>query len=186
MGEGGTWLNEPQLWSADGNGLNMTNDHQTDFWRETHYGFTHDNGHFFGVEVAGAFTATLRVRGNYQELYDQAGMMMRIDESHWVKFGVERWKDRTMFSSVVTHDRSDWSIGTEMRTQTFHVRATFGKRALKIDVSENGETWSLLRIAPFPEAQTYLVGPTACTPMRAGLEVRFDGFSVEPLRGRYA
>lgn len=33
-----------------------------------------------------------------------------------------------------------------------------------------------LRIAPFPDASEYLVGPTACSPMRAGLAVAFDSF----------
>jgi uncharacterized protein len=178
MWERGTWLNEPEHWSADGGALRLTTLDKTDFWRETHYGFTHDNGHFLGMSADGAFTAALRVAGGFETLYDQAGMMVRIDAAHWVKFGVERWKGRTMFSSVLTLGRSDWAVGAEMRGDAFHVRATVKGGALRLDVREDSGDWSLLRLAPFPEASTYLVGPTACSPMRAGLDVAFDAFTL--------
>ncbi len=184
MWESGAWLNEPEQWSADGERLRVTTDNQTDFWRETHYGFTHDNGHFLGFEAAGDFTASLRVQGAFETLYDQAGMMVRIDETHWVKFGVERWKGRTMFSSVLTLGRSDWAVGAELGADIFHLRAGVAKGALRLDVSGDGDSWSLLRIAPFPEAKIYRVGPTACSPTRAGLEVAFSSFVIGPPHAR--
>ncbi len=49
--ERGIWLNEPQNWSAGETGLRLTTLDKTDFWRETHYGFTHDDGHFLGVRA---------------------------------------------------------------------------------------------------------------------------------------
>ena len=180
MWERGTWLNEPESWSAGETGLSLTTLDKTDFWRETHYGFIHDNGHFLGVRTDGAFSAALSVVGGFETLYDQAGMMVRIDDAHWVKFGVERWKGRTMFSSVLTLGRSDWAVGAEMRGDAFHVRATVQGGALRLDVREDGEAWSLLRIAPFPKTAAYLVGPTACSPARAGLEVAFDSFTLGP------
>lgn len=182
MWDGGAWLNEPASWSADGSRLRVTTADRSDFWRETHYGFTHDNGHFLGFAASGDFTAALRVQGAFETLYDQAGMMVRLDEAHWVKFGVERWKGCTMFSSVLTLGRSDWAVGAALGGDAFHVRTTVAKGALRLDVSEDGEAWSLLRIAPFPVAPSYRVGPTACSPMRAGLEVAFDAFVLGPPR----
>jgi regulation of enolase protein 1 (concanavalin A-like superfamily) len=41
--------------------------------------FTRDNGHFFNCEKIGDFTAELRVQAQYDELYDQAGIMVRLD-----------------------------------------------------------------------------------------------------------
>ena len=58
--------------------LNVSTEQETDFWRETHYGFNRDNGHFFNCETNGDFTAELRVQAQYDELYDQAGIMERI------------------------------------------------------------------------------------------------------------
>ena len=59
----GIWLNEPKHWSENGNSLEMVTDSATDFWRETHYGFVRDNGHFLGFQAPEAFTAEVRVQG---------------------------------------------------------------------------------------------------------------------------
>jgi uncharacterized protein len=181
MWDRGTWFNEPERWSAEGASLRLETRDQSDFWRETHYGFTHDNGHFLGVAATAPFTAQLRVTGRFEALYDQAGMMVRTDERHWVKFGVERWKGHTMFSSVLTLERSDWAVAAQMRTDAFLVRATLRGGALKLEACEDGGAWSLLRIAPFPDVSSCRVGPTACSPARAGLAVAFDAFSIESL-----
>jgi uncharacterized protein len=85
----GVWLNEPERWTAHGDSLQLVTDQATDFWRETHYGFNRDSGHFLGFPAAEAFTAELRVQGDFQELYDQAGIMVRVDTHHWVKAGIE-------------------------------------------------------------------------------------------------
>ena len=51
----------------------------------------------------------LRVEADYGTLYDQAGLMVRVDERRWLKAGIE-WSDGTaMLSSVLTMDRSDWA-----------------------------------------------------------------------------
>ena len=72
------------------------------FWRETHYGFNRDSGHFLGFPTGEAFTASLRVQGDFQALYDQAGIMVRIDAHHWVKAGIELSDGRAMLASVLT------------------------------------------------------------------------------------
>ena len=85
----GKWLNEPTRWHVDHTGLTLTTDEKTDFWRKTYYGFTRDSGHFLGFPTADSFTAKVRIRGEFRTLYDQAGMMVRIDENRWAKTGVE-------------------------------------------------------------------------------------------------
>ena len=58
---------------------------KTDFWRETHYGFIHDSGHLYGFEAADGFTAQVRVRAQFEQLYDQAGIMVTADWlSSWI------------------------------------------------------------------------------------------------------
>ena len=85
----GVWLNEPERWTAQDDSLEIVTDKATDFWQKTHYGFCRDSGHFLGFQTAEAFTAELRVKCDFQELYDQAGIMVRIDAEHWVKAGIE-------------------------------------------------------------------------------------------------
>ncbi len=185
-GRDGRWLNEPRTWSVDPAGeLSMTTDKGSDFWRETHYGFTRDSGHFLGFTTSAAFTAQLRVRGQYQKLYDQAGIMVRADERRWVKAGIELSDGRAMLSCVLTDGKSDWSTGPyEHDAQDFWMRATVEKGVLRLQVSGDGKTWPLVRLAPFPIAASYQVGPMACTPERDGLAVRFSDLRITSPLGK--
>lgn len=177
----GVWLNRPGSWHTDQNGLTMTTDAKTDFWRETFYGFTRDSGHFLGFASNGGFTASLRIRGEFRELYDQAGLMVRIDETRWIKTGVEFTDGELFLSTVVTDGRSDWSVSQPFRElNDFLIRVTIDKGAARIQASRDGSFWPLLRLAPFPVAPSYQVGPMACTPERAGLTVHFSEFSIGP------
>lgn len=180
-----SWLNAPAVWKLDGDRLRAVTDAKTDFWRETHYGFTRDNGHFFGREVSGGFTAQLRIRARYQALYDQAGIMVRLDAANWIKAGIEMSDGQALLSSVLTVDRSDWATGAyDGDPADFWMRATVGEGVIRLQVSLDGRRWPLARLAPFPKAVSYLVGPMCCTPERSGLEVEFSGFEVTPPLGK--
>lgn len=181
----GVWLNEPERWTAEGDSLQIVTDKGTDFWRETHYGFDRDSGHFLGFPTGAAFTADLHIRGDFQVLYDQAGIMVRVDAQHWVKAGIELSDGRAMLASVLTRGRSDWATAPyEHDARDFWVRATVANGVLRLQVSADGKYWPLMRLAPFPTASSYLVGPMACTPERAGLEVVFSTFRLTPPLGK--
>ncbi|KJC58386.1 regulation of enolase 1 [Bradyrhizobium sp. LTSPM299] len=181
----GVWLNEPERWSAQGDSLEIVTDKATDFWRETHYGFNRDNGHFLGFRTGEAFTAELRVQGDFRALYDQAGIMVRIDAQHWVKAGIEFSDGDAMLGSVLTDGRSDWaSAHYGHDASDFRLRATVANGVLRLQASADGKLWPLLRLAPFPKASSYLVGPMACTPERAGLKVVFSSFRLTPPLGK--
>lgn len=103
------WLNEPPSWSENGGELRVTTGDRTDFWRRTHYGFVRDDGHARLSSVEGDFSAKVTFRGDYAELYDQGGLMLRLDAEHWIKAGIEFVAGRRMLSVVVTREMSDWS-----------------------------------------------------------------------------
>ena len=173
------WLNEPAVWRLDQDALSVTTDRSTDFWRETHYGFTRDTGHFFGVETQGDFTAELRIQAQYRELYDQAGLMVRLSNNEWIKAGIELSDGRPMASSVLTLGQSDWATAAYNDNPTdFRMRVTVKAGVLRLQISADGRTWPLMRLCPFPSAKSYSVGPMCCTPERAGLTVVFSGFRV--------
>ncbi|WP_234684621.1 DUF1349 domain-containing protein [Bradyrhizobium monzae] len=181
----GVWLNEPTRWTAQGDSLEIVTDKATDFWQKTHYGFCRDSGHFLGFRTAEAFTAELRIQCNYQELYDQAGIMVRIDAEHWIKAGIEFSDGRAMLSSVLTNGQSDWATAPYAHDAgDFRMRVTVAGGVLRLQTSVDGKSWPLVRLAPFPEAQSYRVGPMACTPERKGLPVKFTGFSLKPPLGK--
>ena len=177
----GSWLNAPEKYMLDAAQLRVTTDANTDFWRTTAYGYIRDNGHFFGTPVDGDFTAQLHVSAQYAALYDQAGLMVRIDEKNWIKCGVEFSDGQLLLSSVLTQEKSDWAVSIAPAMQEgFWLRVTVEKGAIRVQYSTDGQRWPLLRLAPFPAAARYLVGPMCCTPERGGLEVVFSQFSHGP------
>jgi regulation of enolase protein 1 (concanavalin A-like superfamily) len=179
------WLNEPRRWGLHPAGLTVVTDQGTDFWRETHYGFTHHSGHVFARDTDGAFTATVRVRSRFEALYDQAGLMVLVDHENWVKAGIELSDGEALLGSVLTLGRSDWAVGKFWADPAdFWIRATVEAGVLRLQASSDGQRWPLIRLCPFPDAARCLVGPMCCTPERAGLEVLFSDFSVAPPSGK--
>lgn len=181
----GLWLNEPKEVSEDAGKLSFKTDEKSDFWRETYYGFTRDSGHFLGVKTGNAFSAQLRVQGSYKGQYDQAGIMVRIDDSHWLKAGIEISDGQAMLSSVLTNEISDWSTAVYGgNPYDFWLRVTVEKGVLRLQVSSDKKTWPLVRLAPFPVSDHYLVGPMACSPERAGLQVTFSEWDLTAPLGK--
>jgi len=177
----GTWLNEPKTWTRNEKTLAFLTDERTDFWRNTYYGFVRDSGHCLCFETGNSFTATVRVSGRFERLYDQAGLMIRLDETRWVKTGVELTDGELFLSTVVTNGDSDWSIAKPFNElDDFYLRVTVKDGAMRIQASRSGAHWPLVRLAPFPMAERYLVGPMACSPERKGLSVAFSDLWIGP------
>jgi uncharacterized protein len=176
-----SWHSEPSKFCIDGDSLKVVTGERTDFWRITSYDFIRDNGHFFAMSVDRDFTAQLRIQADFQELYDQAGLMVRIDERHWIKIGVEFSDGKFMMSTVLTNEKSDWAVmPAPSISDGFWIRVTVSRGVVRAQYSVDTVNWPLLRLAPFPITNCYLVGPMCCTPNRAGLEVIFSEFSVQP------
>jgi len=104
-----SWLNPPPESREENGRLIARSGFETDFWQGTYYGFHRDSGHFLHQTRNGDFTAETSFAGRYEALYDQAGLMIRHDEKHWVKCGIEFTDGARHFSVVVTNGRSDWS-----------------------------------------------------------------------------
>lgn len=176
-----TWLNKPNLSSVSENSLNIVTDEKTDFWRETHYGFVRDNGHFLGKAIKGDCTVQIRFRAVYSSLYDQAGLMVRMDEKNWIKTGIEYTDKKHALSTVVTVEKSDWSVGElQGNCEDVRLRLTISKGAVRIQASTDGEHWPLFRLCPFPKREEYYIGPMCCSPERTGFKAQFSEFMAGP------
>ncbi|WP_407540360.1 DUF1349 domain-containing protein [Deinococcus radiomollis] len=170
------WLNEPD-WSTEDQTLRMTTQGQTDFWRATHYGFVRDSGHVLHTGPLQDFTARVRVEGQYQALYDQAGLMVRSSPAQWVKAGVE-FVGEQQLSAVVTRDFSDWNVRPVGHPETVELKMTRCGDTLSVQVRLPGQDWGLLRLAYYPPEIPAVVGVFACSPERAGFQVQFSDFEV--------
>jgi len=176
------WFCEPQTWTAEGDRITVTVSGGTDFWRKTHYGFIRDNGHFGYVEVQGDFSAEVKVLGDYRDLYDQAGLMLRSDEAHWIKTGIEYVHGVQYVSAVVTNDFSDWSVAPLAgNPPALWLRLVRKAEAVEIFYSLDGAAYTLLRIAYLLPSTEAMVGVMCAAPDGSGFPVEFTGFTVRSL-----
>lgn len=180
-----TWLNPPPLAEMRDKRLIVRSGDKTDFWQGTHYGFHRDDGHFLHRSRNGDFTAGVTFNGRYEHLYDQAGLMIRHDAKHWIKCGIEFTDGARHFSVVVTNGNSDWSaFRLEHEFAEMSVRATRNGDAIFIQYrTDQMDAWRMARLAYFdPTLRDLAVGPSFCSPQRAGFEAEFGDFSVtDPL-----
>jgi regulation of enolase protein 1 (concanavalin A-like superfamily) len=178
------WLNEPPVWQAGDRRLQVVTGANTDFWRVTHYGFVRDNGHFYYEQRAGDFSIQARVDGQYQALYDQAGIMVRLDATNWIKTGIEYTDGSPHLSAVVTRDFSDWSLLPINLVGPMWLRLTRQGAAVRIQYSTDGISFPMLRLAYFPESPGTLAGLMCCSPEREGFRVEFTEFNItDPIAG---
>ncbi|RDU24879.1 DUF1349 domain-containing protein [Anaerosacchariphilus polymeriproducens] len=174
-----TWFNEPPQWELNENCLTVKTGNKTDFWVKTFYGFERDNGHFLYKNVKGDFTVQVTLIGNYEELYDQAGLMVRIDEKNWVKTGIEFTDSEIHLSAVVTKEYSDWSVlNFPNYTGELTIRLTRHGKAIRIQYLADKGKWRLIRLGYLDIPEECQVGIMCCSPQREGFDVEFKNFSI--------
>lgn len=174
-----TWLNEPRSWRLERDSLICNADPKTDFWRKTESGTISDNGHFFRRRVRGDFTCSARISGDYREIFDQAGLMVRLDSTQWAKCGIELFEGHPNVSVVFTREFSDWStfklpdpagsVWIKLTRKGSTLNAFYG-----LDVKQ----FSLCRSGFIGFGDEVEVGRMCAAPVGSGFRAQFDQFSI--------
>lgn len=176
------WYNEPSSWNVQDDKIQITSGAKTDFWRETHYGFIRDNGNFFYEEVKGDFIVDVKVSGEYRDLYDQAGIMVRLDERNWLKCGIEFVNGVQQVSAVVTREYSDWSIvPLPDNPPSLWVRVTRRGTAIEVHYSLDGKQYTMLRLAYLTPVEIVKAGLMCASPEGDGFPITFEQFKINRL-----
>jgi hypothetical protein len=173
------WLNEPSRWEHDEETIRFTADPRTDFWRRTGCGEIHDNGHFYYRKVTGDFTAEVRLKGDYHELYDQSGLMVRLNEVCWMKCGIEYVEGICNVSAVVTREWSDWSMIALPRRDHVFVRLRRCGSAFDAYYSMDGTGYVPYRHAYLTDAPALDVGLMIASPTGRGFTATFEDFTLD-------
>jgi len=173
------WFNEPETWMQNGEALVVRAETHTDFWRKTHYGFIRDNGHFYFEKIRGDFSVEADFQGEYASLYDQAGLMIRLDPTAWLKTGIEYVDGVHYVSAVVTRDYSDWSVVPLHSYQGFlRMRLRRERGTIAIEYGDSRNSWTMLRIAYLSDAPELEVGRMAAAPEGPGFQATFTRYVV--------
>jgi uncharacterized protein len=169
------WFSEPASAKQSGEQLVVTTKPKTDFWRKTSYDYVNDNGHFFFLPVTGDFTFESRVAGKYAALYDQAGLMVRIDSGNWLKCGLELVDGIGHASVVVTREFSDWSTVRGITTKDpLWWRMVRKGSSLEVLYSLDGKSFISTRLGYLPLQAAVDTGIMCCSPEGTGFECTFD------------
>jgi len=176
------WFNEPDSWGIDNGKLTMEVTPQTDYWNKTHYGFTVNDAPFLYTERGGEFEVIVEIEGEYKTRFDQMGLMLRIDENHWVKTGIEYVDGVYNFSTVHTIDFSSWSVITlEEKPKSVWIKAKRKLDAVEIFYSLDGKNYQMSNIVYFPDNTMVKVGMMAASPDGDGFTAIFENFRIKHL-----
>lgn len=177
-----TWFNEPEKWEIKNNSLSMFVTPQSDYWRVSHYGFTVDDAPFYYTTYGGEFEAKVKITGSYKARFDQMGLMLRTDQEHYIKAGVEFVDGKYNLSTVVTHNKSDWSVITLEKTPpAIWIKAVRRLDAVEILYSFDDKNYIMMRNAPFQDNIPVMVGLMAACPDGEGFNAVFENFRVKHL-----
>lgn len=177
-----TWFNEPEKWEIKNNSLSMFVTPQSDYWRVSHYGFTVDDAPFYYTTYGGEFEAKVKITGSYKARFDQMGLMLRTDKENYIKAGVEFVDGKYNLSTVVTHNKSDWSVITLEKTPpAVWIKAVRRLDAVEIFYSFDDKNYIMMRNTPLQDNTPVMVGLMAACPDGQGFNATFEHFKVKHL-----
>lgn len=178
----GEWLNEPEFRVDDGGHLLVTAGQGSDFWQETSYGFRRDSGHALLHPLRQESAIEVGFLADFTHLYDQAGVLLRVDEETWIKAGIEQTDGVPHLSAVVTRGCSDWSTFPvpDWNGREVTVRMSRSGDAVTVRARVDEEPWVMIRLAPLDPAAVATAGPFCAAPERAGLTVEFTRVRIGP------
>ncbi len=175
------WFNKPKNWIL-GDGKLSIAPQKTDFWARTHYDFIVDNGHCLFFKTNEDFIITTSVSIFPKNQYDQAGLMVRINENFWLKTSVEYEDERLSRLGVVVtnYGFSDWStqdVSSNIKDFIFKVEKA-GMDYL-VHYRSQTEEWSQLRIAHLHKIPDIVyAGLYACCPVDIGFRAEFHNLEI--------
>jgi regulation of enolase protein 1 (concanavalin A-like superfamily) len=170
----GVWLNPPVKTIQESSHLKVTAVHESDFWRNTSYGFVHDSGHALLTDFPAGTSMEVTFILDYSGQFDQAGIIVHSDSQHWIKAGVESADGLPQVGAVVTSINSDWSLAPVENWfgKEVTVRVSRTTDALTIR-ARCGEDDHLIRLAPIDASLPMSAGPHCASPISTSLEVTF-------------
>ena len=177
----GEWSVEPAATRREGAHLLVTAREGTDAWRETAYGYITDDAHGLLAPMQNGQAIEVTFVADFNQQFDQAGLMLRASETQWIKAGVEFADGVLQLGAVVTRDTSDWSSGpVDWVGREVTMSASRSGNAIMIRAKVDGEPYRLIRLAWVDPALTLAAGPYLCAPTNADLTVRFTGWRLLP------
>ena len=178
----GRWTHLPVAAVEHGSDLLVTAVDGSDAWRTTSYGFIHDSEHALLAPFLQNSAVEVEFTAAFSEQFDQAGIYIKVSDTHWVKAGVEYADGVPHVGAVVTSGVSDWSVSPvpEWSDRRVLIRVSRSGDALTVRASVDEGSAQLVRLIPFAPDLVAQAGPLICAPTRPGLTVAFHAWRSTP------
>ena len=172
------WLNDPVDVFFDDKGMNVLAREKTDFWQSLHHNFAKDNGHFFYAYKTGNFSLTIKWSFKSLNNFQQAGIMVRVDERNWIKASLmyDDAKFPRLGTALTQKGYSDWAsqnLPHEVNEIWYKIVRKDGDYV--VSFSLDGVVFSQIRLAHLmrdnPEVK---VGAFICSPQVSGFEATLE------------
>eukprot|EP00934_Nitzschia_sp_Nitz4_P005248 Nitzschia sp. Nitz4//scaffold69_size99277//89901//90671//NITZ4_004649-RA/size99277-processed-gene-0.89-mRNA-1//-1//CDS//3329556763//5238//frame0 len=175
------WTHEPKKWKQIDEDVKVWCPGEVDYWRNTLHGFVKDDAPFYWMYVDYEFEARLSFKAKLRELYDQAGLMLRLDEENWIKLGLMHYRDQLYVSCVFTRGNSDWSTHRlpKRKIEWFHVWAKRKENYVECFYSLDNENWIRIRQGHFTDAPRLRVGMMCAAAESDGFKATFSNFLIK-------
>ncbi|MCO7125421.1 DUF1349 domain-containing protein [Sporolactobacillus shoreicorticis] len=176
----GSWSNEPEHVTIERGILTVKARQGSDYWAHTFYNFRHQDGHALLKEWYPSEAIEVSFSLNtFNNLYDQAGVMIWLNDHQWVKSGIEMNDGVPHLGAVVTNKNSDWSLAPVpdwKNKGVVTVRASFFNHALILRARAGEEEWRTVRVCPFDTDKKIYAGPFLCAPKSSDFVVHFTNW----------
>ena len=175
------WTNPPSKKTMfKGTKIIMRIPERSDCWRKTCHRFVQDNAPYHWQKVTGDFKATVKVSGAFSEMYQKAGIMVRLDAENWILTGMEHFGNRVHHSTVYTVDYTDWTL-TALPPNSENTGVWFCLKRVgntyEAFYSLDNQKWILTRQGQFTERPVLYVGLCGASPTSLEYRVTFDYYS---------
>lgn len=193
----GQWINRPKQFVLDETQLVIETEANTDFWQRSYYGFRNDNAPALLIERADNFSLSVKVSFNYQAQFDQAGVIIYLNDENWFKASIEyETASLSRLGSVVTNlGYSDWAT-TDIATPQ-HIWYRLSRRGpdFLIEYAKDGVNYQQMRIfhlhqlgatsaeqsdPPAAASCSVKFGLYACSPLSSSFKAQFEQLSLGP------
>lgn len=142
----GQWRGMPGTAHADG--VRIVTAPRTDLWQRTFYGFRVANASAYTMRREDNVTFSVDVSFEYGRRFDQAGVLVWVDEDNWFKAAIEYENATTsrLGSVLTTAGYSDWATTDIPTTTVAGYRLSRRGPDFLLEARHAGGAWEQLRI----------------------------------------
>ena len=177
------WVNEPQNVEFIEKGLLITTKPHTDFWQNSAFNISKNDGHFFAGIKEGDFTLSAKWFFERAIASAQCGLLVSSDTKNWIKAGILSINDNLPQIGVVVSNNGacDWSvINLNKDTKTVYFKIKRKMANFIIFYSLDGSNYEQIRLINHLHMRRVLdVGAYACSPKEDSFDCILEEINIE-------